>query len=38
VAVEVVGFQVEEHGHLELELVHVLQLERGQLADDPRVV
>jgi len=37
VAVEVVRLEVQQYGHLELELVNVLELEGGQLGDDPRV-
>ena len=35
VAVEVVGLEVEQHRDVAGELVHVLELERRQLADDP---
>jgi hypothetical protein len=35
VAVEMVGLEVEQHRHLAGELVHILELERRQLADHP---
>src|SRR5439155_8058602 len=38
VAVEVIGLEIEQHGDLERELVDVLELERRQLTDDPRVL
>jgi hypothetical protein len=38
VAVEVVRLEVEQHGHLTRELVHVLELEARQLADDQRAL
>ena len=38
VAVEVVRLEVEQDGDLALELVHVLELERRELAHDPRVL
>ena len=37
VPVEVVGLEVREHGHPRRERRDVLQLERGELADDPGV-
>ena len=37
VPVEVVGLQVEENGNARLQRVDVLELERRELADDPRV-
>ena len=37
VPVEVVGLEVEENGNARLQRVNVLQLERRELADDPRV-
>src|SRR5712692_1087457 len=33
-----IWLEVEEHGDLEREVVHVLELERRELADDPRVL
>jgi hypothetical protein len=38
VAVQVIRLQVEQHGDLERELVHVLELERGELGDDPGIL
>ena len=38
VAVEMVRLEIQQHGDLERELVHVLELERRQLADDPCVL
>jgi hypothetical protein len=38
VPVEVVRREVQQHRHLERQLVHVLELERGQLAHDPGVL
>ena len=38
VAVEVVGLEIEEDADARLQRMHVLELERGELADDPRVV
>src|SRR2546423_636061 len=35
VAVEMVGLEVQQHGDLASQLVHVLELEAGKLADDP---
>src|SRR5207248_3713792 len=35
VAVEMVGLEVQQHGDLASQLVHVLELEAGELADDP---
>jgi hypothetical protein len=38
VAVEMVGLEVEEDADLRLERLDVLELKRGELADDPRIV